>query len=73
MPIASVFDLPGEDAATYHKVTELGGQQITDQPKRLSHVCYRTRDGFAVVDRWEDEASFAAFGPVIGRRSLKQG
>jgi hypothetical protein len=66
MPIAAVFDFAGADIAQYHKVTEVGGQQIFDQPKRISHVCYRTDDGFIVVDVWEDEAAFTAFGPVIG-------
>jgi len=29
---------------------ELGGSAVLDQPARLSHVCYRTDNGFAVVD-----------------------
>jgi hypothetical protein len=66
MPIVAVFDFPGEGIAKYHKVFELGGPAILAQPKRLSHTCYRTDDGFTVVDVWEDEASFAAFGEVIG-------
>jgi hypothetical protein len=66
MAIAVVFEFAGADVAQYHKVTEIGGDKITDQPKRISHVCYRTDDGFTVVDVWEDEAAFQAFGPVIG-------
>jgi len=29
---------------------ELGGSAVLDQPARLSDVCYRTDNGFAVVD-----------------------
>jgi hypothetical protein len=73
MPIVAVFDFPGEDVAKYHKVFEIGGEPITAQPKRLSHICYPTGDGFTVVDVWEDEGSFAAFGEVIGPATTKAG
>ena len=66
MPIVVVFDFPGEDVAKYHKVFELGGPVINQQPSRFDHVCYRTDTGFTVIDVWEDEASFNAFGPIIG-------
>jgi hypothetical protein len=66
MPIAVVFEFPGEDIAKYHKVFEVGGSAILEQPKRLSHLCYETETGFTVIDVWDDEASFAAFGSVIG-------
>jgi hypothetical protein len=66
MPIAVVFEFPGEDIAKYHKVFEVGGPAILEQPKRLSHICYRTDSGFNVIDVWDDEASFAAFGEVVG-------
>lgn len=66
MPIVAVFEFPIDDIAKYHKVFEVGGPAILEQPKRLSHICYRTEDGFTVVDVWQDEASFAAFGEVIG-------
>ena len=48
------------------KVFELGGPAVNSQPSRLDHVCYRTEDGFTVIDVWEDEQSFNAFGPIIG-------
>lgn len=73
MPIVAVFEFPDEDVAAYHKVIEVGGAPITDQPKRLSHVCYRTERGFTVVDLWEDEGSFAAFGAVIGPATAEAG
>ena len=61
-----VFVFPGEDTAKYHKVFELGGPAVNAQPDRLDHVCYKTDSGFTVIDVWQDEASFTAFGSVIG-------
>ena len=73
MPIVAVFEFPGEDIAKYHKVFEVGGAPILEQPTRLSHVCYGTETGFTVVDVWEDEASFAAFGEIIGPATARAG
>lgn len=73
MPIVAVFEFPGEDIAKYHKVFEVGGAPILDQPSRLSHMCYRTEGGFTVVDVWADEASFAAFGEIIGPATAAAG
>jgi hypothetical protein len=66
MPIAVVFDFPGEPISKYHKVFELGGPEVNSQPSRFDHVCFRTEDGFTVIDVWEDEESFTAFGRIIG-------
>jgi len=66
MAIAAVFQFSGESVEKYEKVFEVGGAAITEQPRRLSHVCYRRGDGFTVVDVWADEESFAAFGQIIG-------
>ena len=65
MAIAAVFEFPGEPIEKYHKVFE-AGDVIVNQPNRLHHACYRTPDGFTVVDVWADEQSFAAFGEVLG-------
>jgi hypothetical protein len=73
MPVVAVFEFPGEDIAKYHKVFAVDGDRITDQPKRLNHLCFRTDDGFTVVDVWEDEGSFAAFGEVIGPAAAQAG
>lgn len=73
MPIVAVFEFPGESLDKYRKVFEVGGAPITDQPKRLSHVCYPNDGGFTVVDVWVDEASFAAFGEVIGPATAQAG
>lgn len=56
---------PARTSLKYHKVFEVGGLAILEQPSRLNHICYRD-DGWTVVDVWEDEASIAAFREVIG-------
>ncbi len=73
MPIVAVFEFPGEDIAKYHKVFEVGGAPILEQPARLSHVCFRTDGGWTVVDVWQDESSFTAFGEVIGPATVQAG
>jgi heme-degrading monooxygenase HmoA len=74
MPIVAVFEFPDDPIEKYEKVFEVGGPAITDQPNRLSHVCYRTGDvGFVVIDVWKDEASFEAFGPIIGPATQQAG
>ena len=66
MAIAAVWDFAGASPEQYEEVFRLGGAPVNDQPQRLSHVCYRTPTGIRVVDVWTDEASFAAFGAVLG-------
>lgn len=66
MAIVAVFEFPNDPIEKYEAVFAAGGAQITDQPQRISHVCYNTEHGFTVVDVWADEAAFAAFGQVIG-------
>jgi len=75
MAIVAIFEFPNESVDKYEQVFALGGSQITDQPDRLQHVCYRTGSGFTVVDVWNDEESFAKFAeiliPVTGRVGLE--
>lgn len=73
MSIVAVFEFPGEPVEKYEKVFEVGGAPITDQPHRTHHVCYQTADGFTVVDVWDDEEAFAAFGAVIGPATAAAG
>ena len=65
MAIAAVFEFPGESVEKYHKVFD-AGEAIVNQPDRLYHVCFRTEVGFTVIDIWDDEQSFAAFGETLG-------
>ena len=71
MAIAAVFEFPGGPIEKYHKVFK-AGPAIADQPSRLYHVCYRTQDGFTVIDIWADEESFAASARPSARRSTTQ-
>jgi hypothetical protein len=73
MPIVAVFEFPGEPLAKSRKVFEIGGPPITDQPQRLSHICFDHDGGFTVIDVWADESSFAAFGEVIGPATVAAG
>ena len=73
MAIVAVFEFPTEPVEKYERVFEIGGTQITGQPQRLFHVCYRTQGGFTVVDVWADEASFAAFGEIFGPTASEAG
>ncbi len=73
MAVAVVFEFPGEPVEKYEKVFTIGGDPISDQPHRISHVCYRTDDGFAVVDVWDDEDAAAAFGAIIGPATQEAG
>lgn len=73
MSIVAVFEFPGESVDKYEHVLQIGGSPITDQPHRSQHVCYQTHDGFTVVDVWDDEDAFAAFGEVIGPATAAAG
>lgn len=73
MSIVAIFEFPGESVDKYEKVFEIGGTPITNQPKRSHHVCYQTENGFTVVDVWDDEESFAAFGEIIGPAAAAAG
>ena len=66
MTIAAVWHFNGNTPDQYEKVFEIGGAAIHDQPARRTHVCFRDTTGLTVIDVWDDEAAFAAFGAVIG-------
>ena len=66
MAVSVVFDFPNGTVEQYKQVFELGGEPILNQPARLHHQCFAKGDGIQVVDIWEDEASFGAFGEIIG-------
>jgi hypothetical protein len=74
MAIVVVIEFPDASIEDYEKVFEAAGDGLTTQPKRLHHFCYRTGDvGFTIVNVWEDEAAFGAFGEVIGPALAKVG
>jgi hypothetical protein len=73
MTIAAVWHFEGNTPEEYEQVFTLGGSAINNQPARLSHVCYITDTGIDVVDVWADEASFIAFGAIIGPATVQAG
>ena len=73
MAIVVLFEFPNEPIDKYEKVLDAGGTAVLEQPNRLSHVCYRTSEGFTVVDVWTDQESFAEFGKIIGPAIEKVG
>jgi len=72
-PIVGVFQAPGLTEQQYEesvrKVT--GGKSKVESPADwpveglLVHVAGQGKDGFRVVDVWDSEESFQAFGEVI--------
>jgi hypothetical protein len=64
--VAVLFEFPNEPIDKYERVLEAGGAAVLEQPNRIFHVCYRTAEGFAVVDVWKDQESFEEFGKIIG-------
>ena len=52
MAIAAVWDFPDGTPQQYEEVFKIGGAALHEQPKRLSHVCYRTPTGIRVIDVW---------------------
>ncbi len=73
MTIAVRFDLPNDTLAQYDEAFGLGGEVLFNQPDRRFHVCYETATGFSVLDVWESEEAFAAFGEVLGPYLAKTG
>jgi len=65
MAITVVFECPDSTLAQLEKAFELS-EALSHQPQRRFHTCYETETGFTVIDVWESEAAFAAFGEVLG-------
>lgn len=67
MAIVAVFDFSDYGIEKYDEVLGFAGPVVWQQPARSHHVCFQGPEGWGVVDVWDDEASFAAFGErVIG-------
>lgn len=66
MTISVTFDFPHDSVDLYYQVFEKGGAAIVEQPARLHHQCFQNGDGWTVIDVWESEESFAAFGGILG-------
>lgn len=51
--------------AQYDEAMRVAGDAAVHQSARLYHVCYSTDTGFGVLDVWESEEAFAAFGEIL--------
>ena len=74
MPIIAVFQSPSLTQATYEQVcrkltngrkTRMESPSDWPVPGILSHAAGQSAQGFRVVDVWESEAAFAAFGEKL--------
>ena len=73
MPVLMIHDSPGGTEEQYRAVIARlsdgkGFNSLSDWPVKgiLFHVAGPTDTGFRVIDIWESEEAFAAFGPFIG-------
>ena len=82
MAIGVIFTIPGSTISQYEDVCGAlnGGEQmrkLSDWPGGgcLSHVAGTTPDGMRVVDIWESEQAFQAFGeklmPLLDEYGMK--
>lgn len=72
------FDGKGMTAAQYDQIiVEL--QKVTTFPPagQIAHACYKTDEGYKVVDVWESQEAFAAFGqhlmPILKKLGIEAG
>ncbi len=47
--IAAVLSFPKSSVEVYDRRLEESGDELRVQPGRLSHVCFKTRQGYTVV------------------------
>jgi hypothetical protein len=66
MAIAVNFELPEGSSLEQYDQLFRSNDQLSHQPDRRFHICYETATGFGVVDVWESEEAFAAFGEILG-------
>ena len=66
MAIVAVFNADGMSPREYDKIVqELEANGLGTPDGRLYHVAATTEDGYMVVDVWENEEKFAAFGEKL--------
>ena len=65
MAITVIFECPTDSLAQLEKAFELS-PALGHQPQRRFHQAYETGTGFTVIDTWESEDAFAAFGELLG-------
>jgi hypothetical protein len=72
MPIVAFFEFPGEPIENYDRGLERDGDAKRNQPERISHICFETEDGWAVIDVWESKEALQRFGRVLGLDQERQ-
>jgi hypothetical protein len=65
MTIAVRFDCSSDTLAQYERAFELA-PELAEQSARPIHLCASSGDGFLIVDVWQSEEAFAAFGVALG-------
>ena len=65
MAIMVFFEFPNEPVDKYDQALAQGPELLT-QPGRSHHICFKTENGWGVVDVWESEEAFAKFGELLG-------
>ena len=65
MAIVVMFEFPGESIEKYDRALA-ENPDLRSQAGRSQHICYTTEDGWGVVDVWDSEEAFGAFGEVLG-------
>ncbi len=72
--ITLVFDAPGVTAAQYDEACRLANCSQSNVPDGLIfHSASPTETGFLVVDVWESEEKFKAFGERLGPAMAQAG
>jgi len=76
MALVMKFAVSGMNAAKYSDVLKELEKKGAGAPQgRLYHVSYGSPDSLQVIDVWEDEKSFKAFGeklmPVLQERGIQ--
>ncbi|MBA3726136.1 MAG: hypothetical protein H0W86_06705 [Armatimonadetes bacterium] len=72
--ITLVFDAPGVTAAQYEEVCRLSNCSQSNVPNGLIfHSASPTDTGWLVVDVWDSEEKFKAFGERLGPAMEKAG
>ena len=65
MAIVAFFEFPNESIDKYDQALAKG-PELRSQPARSHHICFKTENGWGVVDVWESGEAFAKFGELLG-------
>ena len=66
MAITTLFTPHSMNATQYDEIVrQLDSIGATTPPGRLYHLCFGTGDKLRVLDVWESQEAFQAFGPTL--------